>query len=43
MKAALVYTSFTPELIETLEREVRLNLPDAELISFRDPSILAEV
>ena len=43
MRAALVYTSFTPELIETLEREVRLNLPDAELISFRDPSILAEI
>ena len=44
MKAALVYTSFTPELIETLEAEVRKNLgPDAELISFKDPSLLAEV
>ena len=43
MKVALVYTSFTPELIETLEGEVRKNLGDADLISFKDPSILAEV
>ena len=44
MKAALIYTSFTPELIETLEREVRGCLGGGvELIDFRDPSILAEV
>ena len=43
MKVALVYTSFTPELIDTLEGEVRKNLGAAELISFKDPSILAEV
>jgi len=43
MKVALVYTSFTPELIETLEGEVRKNLGDTDLISFKDPSILAEV
>lgn len=44
MKAALVYTSTTPELIELVEREVRANLgADAELISLQDPSILAEV
>ncbi len=44
MKAALCYTSTTPELIELLEREVRKNLgEEAELISMQDPSILAEV
>lgn len=44
MKAALVYTSTTPELIDLVEREVRKNIGDeAELISMQDPSILAEV
>lgn len=44
MKAALVYTSTTPELIELVEREVRKNIGEgAELISMQDPSILAEV
>ncbi len=44
MKAALVYTSTTPELIELVEGEVRKNLgQDAEILSFRDPGILAEV
>lgn len=44
MKAALVYTSTTPELIELVEREVRKNIgEEAELISMQDPSILAEV
>ena len=44
MKAALVYTSTTPELIELVEREVRSCIgPDAEIISSKDPSILAEV
>lgn len=44
MKAALVYTSTTPELIELVEREVRSRLgEEAELISMQDPSILAEV
>lgn len=43
-KAALVYTSTTPELIELVEREVRKNIgEDAELISLQDPSILADV
>ena len=43
MKAALVYTSTTPELIELLEQEVRKSIgDDAEIISFKDPSILAE-
>ena len=43
MKAALVYTSTTPELIELLEQEVRRAVGDgAELISYQDPSILAE-
>ncbi|MDO4866783.1 MAG: aspartate/glutamate racemase family protein [Clostridia bacterium] len=44
MKVALVYTSFTPELIETLETEVRKALvPSAELFSLKDPSLLAEI
>lgn len=44
MKAALVYTSTTPELIERVEREVRKNIgEEAELISLCDPGILAEV
>ncbi|MDY3918323.1 MAG: aspartate/glutamate racemase family protein [Candidatus Limivivens sp.] len=43
MKAALVYTSTTPELIELVEREVKQNLgEDVELLSYQDPSILAE-
>ena len=44
MKAALVYTSTTPELIELVEREVRKNIgEEAELISLSNPGILAEV
>lgn len=44
MKAALVYTSTTPELIELVEREVRKNIgEDASLISLQNPEILAEV
>lgn len=44
MKVALVYTSTTPELIELLEKEVRQVLPEnAEISSYKDPSILAEV
>ena len=44
MKAALVYTSTTPELIELVEKEVTKNIgTDAEIISLQDPSILAEV
>ncbi len=44
MKAALVYTSTTPELIELVEKEVRSRIGgEAEIISLQDPSILAEV
>lgn len=44
MKAALVYTSTTPELIELVEREVRAALgSEAVLISMQDASILAEI
>ena len=43
MKVALVYTSTTPELIELVEREVGKALPDdVEVISYQDPSILAD-
>lgn len=44
MKAALVYTSTTPELIELVEKEVKNRIgEDAELLRYQDPSILAEV
>lgn len=44
MKAALVYTSTTPELIELVEREVRAQLgSETALISLQDPGILAEI
>lgn len=44
MKVALVYTSTTPELIELVEQEVGKALPaDAEVISYEDPSVLADV
>ena len=44
MKAALVYTSTTPELIGLVEKEVRSRIGgEAEIISLQDPSILADV
>lgn len=44
MKVALVYTSTTPELIDLLEKEVKKELPkDVEILSYQDPSILADV
>lgn len=44
MKAALIYTSTTPELIELVEREVKRVLPEeTEIFSYEDPSILSEV
>ncbi|MFT4004406.1 MAG: aspartate/glutamate racemase family protein [Lacrimispora sp.] len=44
MKIGLIYTSTTPELIEIVEKEVMRQLGgEAELVSFQDPAILAEV
>ncbi|MDR0440569.1 MAG: aspartate/glutamate racemase family protein [Candidatus Accumulibacter sp.] len=44
MRVGIVYTSTTPELIEFVEKELREAVgPEAEFISFKDPSILAEV
>lgn len=44
MKIGLIYTSTTPELVEIVEKEVREQLGrEAELMSFQDPTILAEV
>lgn len=44
VKVGIVYTSTTPELIETVEHELGKNLgQEAELLSYQDPSILAEV
>lgn len=42
-KIGLVYTSTTPELIELVETEVRDSCGDVELLSYQDPSILADV
>lgn len=42
MKAALVYTSTTPELIQLSEAEVRKNIgPEAELLSYENPDVLS--
>ncbi len=44
MKAGIVYTSTTPELIELVNREVKKRLgAEAEIQSYEDASILAEV
>ena len=44
MKIGLVYTSTTPELIEMVEAEIGKVLPkDVEIMSYQDPSILADV
>ena len=44
MKAALVYTSTTPELIELVNREVRKNIgEEAEILSLQNPGIVAAV
>ncbi len=44
MKVGLIYTSTTPELIETVEEEVKKQLGEGvELYSLQDPSILADV
>ena len=44
MKAALVYTSTTPELIELVEREVNAQIgEDVDIISLENPDILAQI
>lgn len=44
MKAGIVYTSTTPELIACVNEEIRKNLGDAvEILNYQDPSILSEV
>lgn len=44
MKAGIVYTSTTPELIECVNEEIKKNLGDnVEILNYQDPSILAEV
>lgn len=43
MKIGLIYTSTTPELIALVEKEVLSQLGNVQLISFQDPSILADV
>ena len=44
MKVGLVYTSTTPELIQTVEEEVRKQLGEGvQLSSQEDPSILSDI
>lgn len=44
MKVGIVYTSTTPELIQTVNEEIEKNMGSVpELVSYEDPSILAEV
>lgn len=44
MKAGIVYTSTTPELIECVNEEIKKNLGEnVEILNYEDPSILAEV
>ena len=44
MKVGLIYTSTTPELIQTVEDEVKKQLgSDVEMYSLEDASILADV
>lgn len=44
MKAALIYTSTTPELIQLVEQEVKKNIgEEAQLLSYENPQILAKV
>lgn len=42
MKVGLVYTSTTPQLIEMVEREVKKNLGEVELLTYEDATILTE-
>lgn len=44
MKAALIYTTTTPKLVEVVEQEIRRILPpDIEIMNYSDPSILTEI
>lgn len=44
MKIGLVYTSTTPELIASVEREIKQAVgAGAEFLSFSDPTIIAEI
>lgn len=44
MKAGIVYTSTTPELIELVNQEIERKLgKEVEILNYQDPSILAEV
>ncbi len=43
MKVALIYTTTTPELVETVETQVRMQLgKNVELITYEDASVLTE-
>lgn len=42
VKIALVYTGITPELKEDVEREVSKQVPGAECVTFKDPTIIQE-
>lgn len=42
IKIGVVYTSTTPELISTVERELKKQIGQAELLTYEDATILAE-
>lgn len=42
MKVALVYTGVTPELTATVESELKKQLGECEVVSFKDPTIIAD-
>lgn len=42
IKVGLIYTSTTPELIKTVEQEVKKNLGDVTLLTYEDVCILTE-
>ncbi|MDD7023177.1 MAG: aspartate/glutamate racemase family protein [Aeromonadales bacterium] len=42
MKIALVYTGITPELQADVEREASAQIPGAQFITFKDPTIIQE-
>lgn len=42
MKVGLVYTSTTPELIHLVEREVKKELGEVELLTYADATVLTE-
>lgn len=43
IKVAVIYTATTPELIDLVEKELKRSIPEAQLLTYQDETILAEV